>query len=59
VTILAMLAYAGLLAGFGVLLVASAAALRDGIRRRGRLRGVLISGAALALSLLGIVALLI
>jgi hypothetical protein len=54
-----MLAYALVLGGFAVLLVGSAAALKDGIRRRGRLRGVLISAAVLVLSLLGIVAVLI
>lgn len=58
-TVLAMVAYAALLGGLGVLIVASAGALVDGIRRRGRLRGVIVSTGVLLFGLLGIVALLI
>jgi hypothetical protein len=54
-----MLAYAVVLGGLAVLLVASTSALREGIRRRGKVRGVVISAVVLLLSLLGIVAVLI
>jgi hypothetical protein len=56
---LAMLAYAMVLGGLGVLFVAAAGALRDGIRRRGRWRGVAVSLAVMLASLLGCVAVLI
>ncbi len=54
-----MLAYAVILGGLTVLLVAAAGALRDGIRQRGRIRGVLVSVAAILVALAGLVAVLI
>jgi hypothetical protein len=54
-----MLAYAVLLGALGVLFVAAAGALRDGIRHGGRLRGILVSLAAMLLSLFGLWALLV
>jgi hypothetical protein len=54
-----MLAYAVLLGALGVLVVAAGGALRDGIRQRGRIRGILVSLAALLLSLIGLWALLV
>jgi hypothetical protein len=54
-----MLTYAVLLGGLGVLLVAAMGALRDGIRHGGRIRGILVSLAAVLLSLVGLWALLV
>lgn len=54
-----MLLYAVLLGGLSVLLIASAGALKDGIRHRGRFRGILVSLAVLLASLLGFYVLLI
>ena len=56
---LAMLLYAVLLGGLTVLLVASAGAVKDGIRQRGRFRGILLSLILLLGSLLGFYLLLI
>ena len=56
---LALLAYAILLGGLVVLLLAAAGALRDGIRQRGRPRGILVSLLVLLLALLGLWALLV
>lgn len=58
-TLLAMAAYAVLLAGLVVLIAASAGALREGIRRRGRIQGLLVSLSVLAAALVGIWALLV
>jgi hypothetical protein len=57
--LVAMLLYGLLLGGLTVLLVASAGALKEGIRRRGRLRGIVVGLAVLLGSLLGFYALLI
>lgn len=54
-----MLAYAVILGGLVVLLVAAAAALRDGIRQRGRVRGAVMSLLVIAVALAGLVAMLI
>jgi len=54
-----MVAYLILLSGFGIITVAAAGALRDGIKARGRIRGMIISFAVMLLGLLGIVLLLI
>lgn len=56
---LAMLAYALILGALTILLVAAVGALREGIRQRGRLRGVLVSVAAMVLALAGWVVMLI
>lgn len=56
---LEMLAYAVLLGALGVLLVAAAGALREGLKQRGRLRGVVVNVAVILVALLGLVALLI
>lgn len=58
-TLLAMAAYTVLLAGLVVLIAASAGALREWIRRRGRLRGLVVSLGVLFGSLAGIWALLV
>lgn len=54
-----MLAYAVILGGLTVLLVAAAGALRDGIRRGGRVRGVVVSVAAILFALAGMIVVLI
>ena len=54
-----MLFYVILLGGLGVLSLASASALREALRQKARLRGILLTLAMLLGSLLGIVALLI
>jgi|GEM_PF-5905640 len=56
---LAMLLYLVILGGFVVLLAASVSALRDGIRQRARIRGILLAVGLALLSLLGIWAVLI
>jgi len=56
---LAMLAYLVLLACFWVLIVAAFGALRDGVKARGRFRGVVVSLLAMLFGLLGIVLLLV
>lgn len=54
-----MLAYLVLLACFWVLIVAAFGALRDGVKARGRFRGVVVSLLAMLFGLLGIVLLLV
>lgn len=54
-----MLLYLVILGGFVVLLAASVSALRDGIRQRARIRGILLAVGLALLSLLGIWAVLI
>ena len=56
---IAMVLYLVLLGGLGVLLVASLATVREAIRQRARLRGVLIAVGFALFSLLGIWAILV
>ncbi len=54
-----MVLYLVILGGLGVLLVASLATVREAIRQRARLRGVLIAAGFALFSLLGIWAILV
>lgn len=57
--VVAMILTVACLAGLGILLAASIGALREAIRQRARIRGILITLGLMALSLLGIWAVLI
>ncbi len=59
ITLLVMAAYAVLLGALLVLIVASLGALREGIRQRGRIRGLLMTLGVLAASVIAIWALLV